>query len=95
MGLSRTGPLMAGAWQWRQKAVIALCPRWLFSPLAFLCVEDHRGETDVTKTTLHLANMPFIQLLINDAGFIVGLSQVNYLSCVGFFCINSHSYDNI
>lgn len=43
-GPSRTGPLVGGAWQWRQQAVIGPFPHWLFSPPAFLYVEDRRGE---------------------------------------------------
>lgn len=35
-GLNQTGPLVGGAWwQW---AVTGPCPRWSFSPLAFLCL---------------------------------------------------------
>lgn len=44
-GLSRTGPLVGGVWQWRQQAAVGPFPRWLFYPLASLYVESHRGKT--------------------------------------------------
>lgn len=43
-GLSRTGPPVGRAWRWRQQAAAGQFPRWLFSPLAFLYAEGHRGE---------------------------------------------------
>lgn len=43
-GPNRTGPPMGGAWQRRQLAAVGLFPHWPFSPLAFLYVEDHKGD---------------------------------------------------